>query len=364
MTPAEILRLRLSNQLLLGSRLSDPQAVVGHLGAVQSQDYPAALWAVAQRLTTSSKATLQRAFDEAKIVRTHVLRPTWHFVAPQDIRWMLSLTAPRITASMTSRERQLGLDQRLAERSNAIIAGVLRGGNTRTRKELGEALSGDGIDISDLGLLSHLITRAELDALICSGPLRGTQVTWALLDERVPPTPPRSRDDAVAELVLRYFSSHGPATLRDFAWWSGLTITDGRRGLEAHDRRFASEKVDGMVYWYAPPPATAVIDDGRAFLLANYDEYTVAYRERQLFYPRAVNWQLGPRDEVPFSNVLVLGGVIVGLWKRTASIKDRLSLQLRWFNNPGRAQVAAADDAAQRYAAFLELPLELSTVLD
>src|SRR4029078_11017275 len=160
--------------------------VVAHLGAVQSQDYPAALWALAQRLSAPSLQALELAFERGDILRTHVLRPTWHFVAPGDIRWMLALTAPRIIQSMASRERELGLDDALAARSNTIMGGALQGGQALTRKELGQELSAAGVDVPDPGLLSHLISRAELAALICSGPKRDNQMTWMLLEERVP----------------------------------------------------------------------------------------------------------------------------------------------------------------------------------
>src|SRR3982074_2843339 len=241
--PAEILQLRLANQHLSQQCATEPRPMVAHLGAVQSQDYPAALWALGLRLAQATRASLECAFNNGAILRTHVLRPTWHFVAPEDIRWMLALTAPRIKRGMASRDRELGLNDELVAQTNTIIARALEGGQQLTRPEIGAALQAAGVAVADGSVLSHLVSRAELDGVVCSGALRGKQHTHALLEERVPRTRVLERDEAVAELVGRYFASHGPATLNDFAWWSGLTVVDGRRGLEAHGSQFVSEKV-------------------------------------------------------------------------------------------------------------------------
>src|SRR5436190_22298262 len=203
--PRAILRCRLANQHLVRQRSSDPREIVAHLGAVQSQDFPAALWALAQRVTGASLQSLQGAFNRADFLRTHVLRPTWHFVAPEDIRWMLDLTGSRIRRSMASRERDLGMDPTLLSRAIDAIARALEGGRALTRSEVGAALTEAGIDWrNDGGLLAHLASAAELAAVICSGPLKGAQHTYALLDERVPAARSVSRAEAVAELVARY----------------------------------------------------------------------------------------------------------------------------------------------------------------
>src|SRR3984893_1871582 len=233
MLDEQILRLRLANQHLAQPRATDPRAMIAHLGAVQSQDYPAALWALGLRLANVTRAALECAFNSGAILRTHVLRPTWHFVTPEDIRWMLALTAPRIKRAMASRDRELGLNDELVAQTNTVIARALEGGNQLTRPEIGAELQAAGIATTDGSVLSHLVSHAELDGVVCSGAVRGKQHTHALLEERVPRAPVLERAEAVAELACRYFASHGPATLTDFAWWSGLTVADGRRGLEA-----------------------------------------------------------------------------------------------------------------------------------
>jgi Winged helix DNA-binding domain len=354
--PADILQLRLANQHLAHQRTTDPRAIVAHLGAVQSQDYAAAQWALGLRLANVTRAALECAFNCGAIVRTHVLRPTWHFVTPEDIRWMLALTAPRIKRAMASRDRELGLNDELVARTNTIIARALEGGKQLTRPEIGAALRVAGIAVADGSVLSHLVSRAELDGVICSGALRDKQHTHVLLEERVPPVPSLSRDEAVAELVGRYFASHGPATLNDFAWWSGLTVADGRRGLEAHGSRFVSERVAGVTYWFASSGVPTGTLGPAALLLPNFDEFTVAYRSRQLFYPRELISRPGPRDDAPFGNVIVIGGQVVGMWKRSV-VKERLRVEPRWFNPPARREETAFVEAAERYAVFAALPL-------
>src|SRR6266702_7825364 len=196
--PAEILQLRLANQHLARQGWTDPRAMVAHLGAVQSQDYPAALWALGLRVAKSTRASLECAFNRGAILRTHVLRPTWHFVTPEDIRWMLALTAPRIKRGMASRDRELGLSDELVAETNTVIARALEGGKQLTRPEIGAALQAAGFAVADGSVLAHLVSRAELHGLVCSGALWGKQHTYALLEERVPTGLVLERDEAVA----------------------------------------------------------------------------------------------------------------------------------------------------------------------
>jgi hypothetical protein len=355
--PSEILRRRLDNQHLVAQRVRDPREMVAYLGAVQSQDYPGALWALALRLEGASLASLQCAFDRGEVLRTHVLRPTWHFVAPADIRWMLALTGPRIRRSMASRERELGMDQTLVDRANDAIARALEGGTALTRSELGGALTEAGVDWrNDGSILGHLASAAELAGVTCSGPLKGTQHTYALLEQRVPPARLPERDEAVAELVSRYFTSHGPATLNDFAWWSGLTVGDARHGLAASGSRFESQKVGDLTYWFDPQAVVGQTSGSSMLLLPNYDEFTVAYRSRELFYTREIVYRPGPRYDAPFGNVIVNDGRVRGIWKRSAR-NGQLTIEPEWFNSPSPNEAAAFVDAVERYAGFMGMPL-------
>jgi Winged helix DNA-binding domain len=352
--PCNILRRRLANQHLIGHALSDPRQVVAHLGAVQSQDFPAALWALSLRVTNASITSLQRAFNGGEFLRTHVLRPTWHFVAPEDIRWMLALTGPRIRRGMAARERDLGMDASLVWRSNDAIAHALEGGRSLTRGEIGVALTQAGVDWHDDGsLLAHLASCAELASIVCSGPSRGSQQTYALLDERVPPARSLSREESVAELVCRYFTSHGPATVHDFAWWSGLTVGDARQGLAAFGDRFTSQKLGDLTYWFDPESPTVGQKSDEVMLLPNFDEFTVAYRARELFYPREIAYRPGPRYDAPFGNVIVVDGVVQGIWKRTLR-KGSVSIEPEWFNPPSPHATASFDCAVARYRGFMD----------
>jgi hypothetical protein len=351
--PRHILRLRLQNQYLQCSA-REARALVSHLGVVQSQDFIGALWALALRLDGASLESLRCAFDRGDFLRTHVLRPTWHFVSPADIRWMLALTGTRIRRSMAARERDLGMDAPLVDRNTEAIVRALEGGKALTRAELGVELTRAGVDWhNDGSVLAHLLSTAELAAVVCSGPMQGAQQTYALLEERVPPARVPTREEAVVELVERYFRSHGPATLNDFAWWSGLTVGDARQGLAALGSRFASQTVGELTYWFATDQSLRSVDDDDAMLLLpNFDEFTVAYRSRELFYPREIVYRPGPRYDAPFGNVIVVDGTVHGIWKRSMR-KQRLNIEAEWFNPSPAEQAVTFEKAAAKYAAFV-----------
>ncbi|MGH7638621.1 MAG: winged helix DNA-binding domain-containing protein, partial [Gemmatimonadaceae bacterium] len=277
MNSIEICGRRMAAQFLLRPA-SDAVEVVRALGAVQAQDYSGAKWALGQRVAGATDAAIESLFAGGAMLRTHVLRPTWHFVAPEDIRWMLALTAPRVVATMASYNRKLELTSEVFRRSNDIIARALEGGRHLIRAELQEALARHGI-IAATQRLGHLMMQAELDAVICSGPRRGKQFTYALLDERAPPSKPRDRDASLEDLTLRYFATRGPATVADMSWWSGLAPADVKRGIEIAGKRLRKVDLDGRSHWFSekqrvPRQRTT------AHLLPNYDEYFIGLRDR------------------------------------------------------------------------------------
>jgi hypothetical protein len=349
---------RLLAQRLAGSPFDDATAVVRHLLAVQSQDYPGAKWALAQRLPPTTDAAIDAAFDAGRILRTHVLRPTWHFVDPSDLRWLLALTAPRVHAANAYQYRRLGIDRDVAVRSRAVIASALAGGRSMTRDELAGALEAAGVLGSRLRL-GYLISDAELEGVVCSGPRHGKRQTYALLEERVPPSSPRERDESLAELARRYVTGHGPAQAADLAWWSGLTVAEARRALELAAPPLATEVVEGRTFWFhsACPSTIATPSRPTVNLLPNYDELLVAFRDRtDAFDPRLSADARIP--QVILGHSVVRDGLVVGSWRRveadggvTVEITLRVSLS--------DAERMALESQARRLEAFLGRPVQL-----
>lgn len=358
MTISDLAKRRLHNQRLIGAPFETVPEVVRWLCAVQAQDYAGAKWALAQRSTGADSATLDALFAEGAILRTHVMRPTWHFVLPDDIRWMLALTRPRVRAAMASYDRKLELDDAVFARSHARLAAALEGGRHRTRKELAAVLEAGGIAARGQRL-GHLMMRAELDAVVCSGPLQGKQFTYALLEERVPPARPRTREEALAELAQRYFASHGPATVRDFAWWSGLTMPDARAGLEEVRPQLEQATVDGNAYWLASPARPVSLPVPALHLLPNYDEHVVAYRDHGPSLDTGAPRALDGWGSALTAHLVVRNGLVVGGWRRTLEKKRVVvKLTLPVVLNP--SEQAALEAAAESYGRFLGLPVVLT----
>ena len=323
------------------------------LGAVQSQDYGPAKWSVAERTGGVSDAAMDRAFADGTILRTHVLRPTWHFVLPADIRWMLALTAPRVQALHAYRYRQLELDDTVLEQCTALLVDALQGGHQLTRKALDAALKSAGIATNDFRL-AHILMNAELDGIICSGGLQGKQHTYALLDERAPRAKRLTHDAALAELTLRYFASHGPATAKDFKWWSSLTAANVEKGLEMVAAQLEHEVIGGMSYWFAASAPYPKAASPTVHLLQGYDEYTVAYSESKYVLDASGAARSRPRDTVVFNHVVILDSQVAGRWKRTLK-KNSVVIEAALYAPFDDAQTQALQAAADRHGRFLGL---------
>ena len=351
MTTLMIAHHRLRNQRLTGPPFEKPEDVVRWLTAVQSQDYAGAKWAIAQRTREVDNADIDELFNDGRILRTHIMRPTWHFVMPEDIRWMLKLTAPRVNAMNAYYYRKLELDDALFRRSNRAIAKALRDENQLTRDELAKVLNEAGIEADRLRL-AYLVARAELDAIICSGALRGKQFTYALLDERVPKCETLDRDEALAELTQRYFTSHGPALLRDYAWWSGLTMGDAKAGIEMASPHLDHQTVDGKTYWFGNLGTTARSKAPTIHLLPNYDEYLIAYKDRATSTSPSVEECLRSNDGVLNAHLIVLNGQLIGGWRRTIK-KDEVTIDADLLLKLSNAEKGALRLAADRYRRFL-----------
>ena len=314
-----------ATQRLTGAGFARPEDAVGWLGAVQAQDYGPAKWAVGMRLRRPDDDAVEQAFAAGRILRTHVLRPTWHFVLPADIRWLLTATAPRVQAASAGRYRQLGLDAATLRRSEKAIVGALRGGNQLTRKELGEVLVSAGVGV-DGQRLPHLLSNAELEALTCSGPRHGLQHTYMLLEERAPDAVDLPRDEALAELARRYFTSHGPATAKDFATWASLTLAEVRTSIEAAGPALRREEIGGLIFWTAAGSGRApALRRPLVRLVQIYDEYIMGYTETK-------------RVIAPPGRAVVAGGPALRQSRRAARRPDRRVLEADGQAGRGRRE--------------------------
>lgn len=363
MTGTDIARLRLRAQRIDGDKFERPEDAVAWLGAVQAQDYFGALWGVGMRLNRATEADVERAVAERKIVRTWPMRRTLHFVAAADVRWMLPLLTPRVVAGMARRLHQhVGLDESSFTRAKKLFERALRGGRRLTRGAMYEVLEAGRIPSSD-GRGLHVIARLAQDGFLCFGPREGRQPTFVLLDEWVPPSRKLARDEALAELAARYFTSHGPATLQDFAWWSGLAAADAKAAVSIAGPRLAQETAAGRAYWLAASaerPASGAPESGdaaapRVHLLPPFDEYTVAYRDRAAVLDPSRAKLINPGNGV-FSPTVVSGGRIVGTWKR-ALRKGAVVVTPSPFARLTGGEARSLAEAAARYGAFLDLPV-------
>lgn len=314
MTRLDVARRRLAGQFLTTAGPANPAELVRVLGAVQAQDYAGAKWVLGQRMRISSERVIERELAEGRILRTHVLRPTWHLVGPADIRWMLALTAPRVEAAIAYHARANELDAKAFRRSNDAIAKALAGGRQLTRAELGSALAHAGVKSASGQRLAHLVMQAELDAIVCSGARRGKEFTYALIDDLVPPTAARERDDALQDLTRRYFETRGPATVHDFAWWSGLTVADAKRGVQIAGPQLSCSTVEGKEVWFTERSLPRSV--ASAHLLPNYDEYFIGHKDRSAIGLRIGNTSSVTGGNALIGNVIVVDGQLVGGWKR------------------------------------------------
>lgn len=300
-----MLQQRLLNQQLIDPQFNTPESVVRHMGAVQAQDYAMSKWAVGMRMARSHDDLIETALNEGRILRTHVLRPTWHLVAPEDLPWMQALTGPYVKKSIAHYDKQLELTEAFYKKSNKLICKALESGHC-TRAELKAVLDKAGIE-SDSHRLVHIMIRPELDGLICSGARKGKQTTYALMEERVPATKPLTKEEALAKLALRYFISHGPATIKDFSWWSGLPVTLAKEGLELVKKELEQE----ADYYFKSNTGKA---GSSMHLLPNFDEFLIAYADK-------------PAGKAFFQNTILVDGEVAGTWKREIK-KDKVTITL------------------------------------
>jgi hypothetical protein len=354
----DICQQRLRNQHLASPTLKDPVEVLKSLVAIQGQDYAGAKWALAQRTRNCTEDQVEQALTDGRILRLHMMRPTWHFVSPDDIRWLVELTAPRVNAACSSYFRKSELDDKLLRRTNKLITKALSGGHQLTRSELRDAVASGGIEPGDSTRFGHILLRAELDGLICNGARKGNQFTYALVAERAPQSRILERDEALGELTSRYFSTRSPATVHDFVWWSGLKIADAKRGIEINSGRLQGRSINDKQYWFSVEKTPAKQSSTRrVHLLPLYDEYFIAYKDRSAAVHPDAN-RLQGKTSLVFDPPMVMDGRSVGVWERVLG-RSSVKIKLQPFIQLKSRDRADFREAAASYAEFLGKDLEL-----
>ncbi len=358
MNPSDIAPIRIINQHIAGTKLTTPKEIVAWMGAMQAQDYPMAKWAIGVRLPGSTDPIIEAAINNADILRTHLLRPTWHFVAADDIYWLLELTGSQIKAAQSSRERDLELTEEVFTRSNTIIEKALSSSRHLIREELISELNKSGI-ATDQNRASHLFARAELEKIICSGAMRKGKPTYALLSERVRITKALTKDEALAELARRYFSSRCPASLQDFTWWSGLPARDANHALELVKSGFDPETIDGHSYWLTHDFSVPKPRQSSVFLLPTYDEFIISYIHRNASIPAELaNHMKEISDRGVFRPIIVVNGQVAGIWKRTNN-KEIVTIEIQPFEKFDQLTMVLIDHAAKKYGSFSGKKIEI-----
>ncbi len=350
-TRTSIAQRRLVTQRLVGSTFTRVKDLVGFMCAMQAQDLGMAKWAVGKRLRDASQLTVDAALNGGDIIRTHVLRPTWHLVSSADIGWMLPLTAPNIAASMKARHHGLGLAPAVVKNCNRLIERALYKSGAMTREEIAARLEKAGIPTRDDNRLAHILLCAELDGLVCSGPLKDNKHTYALLEERVRTRKSWSKEEALAELARRYFVSHGPATLKDFVWWSGLPVGDARLGLDLARQTLGSESVGPVRYWFTDNGVPKIKTNGTACLLPAYDEFLIAYRDRSAMITSPREKRVISSNGI-FRPTIVVNGVVSGVWTRKVE-KAGIVIEIKCFTKPELVVGELIKREVEAFAGFL-----------
>lgn len=353
---SKIAQLRLISQKLHKTTDNTPQEIVQHLGAMQAQDYAMAKWAVGSRCGASEKV-IEEAINSAQIIRTHILRPTWHFVSADDIYWMLDLSGPQVKRIVTSYVKKYGYDAKKLDQTNAAIQKILAGNNHLTREEIMQELSITKTPSPD-HLSGPIMMYAELDGLVCNGKMKGKQMTYALLEERVPKTQGRlTQEEGLIKLALRYFESHGPATLLDFSWWSGFSPTSCKNIINAIELQLNSITIEDQKYWFKNDISTE--DDFRESIhfLPAFDEILISYKSREAsilpeHQPKAFT------NNGIFKPIILENSKVIGTWKRTIK-KDHAKIETQFFNETENHKKAILFEGIKPFENYLGTKIQI-----
>jgi len=348
MNLAEIAKYRLINQQITQTNIKTAVEMVEWLGAVQAQEYAQTKWSLGLRLPHLKNNDIEKDLTEGNILRTHLLRPTWHFVVAKDIRWMLMLTAPRVHAINSYMYRELQLNTTIFNRCNNILVRMLQGHKQLTRDSIKREFKANRIQ-AEGHRLSYIMMQAELDGIICSGARNGNQFTYALLEERVPKSKSKNRIEALAELTKRYFISRGPATIKDFSTWSGLALTDCKNGIEMVKSLFNREVIANQEYFFSPGITLTKNQFQKIYLLSIFDEFIMGYKDRSSIM--VFKNKSKPSSVFRYGNMIIFDGQIIGTWKRTIK-KHCIDLEYDFFDNLNKTQSKAFAKAIHRFEEF------------
>ena len=352
----DIANIRLVNQRIGSAGYRSIKDNVAWMGAIQAQDFSMAKWALGVRTSTSTDEKIETSFNRGEILRTHLLRPTWHFVSPDDIHWMLELTAPQIKSSLRSRHKDLELSEQLFRKSNRLIEKLMLEGRSLTREDFNREFTKAKINTGN-NRLSHLLLRAELDGLLCSGPKRDKKLTYSLLHDRAKYSKIMNREESLAELAGRYFQSRAPATVNDFSWWSGLSAKDAQKGTESVKSRFITERIGSREYLFPVSITKSVISSQSAYLLPAYDEYLIGYRDRSASVTEERTSGIISSNGI-FYPLIVIKGQVCGIWKRSFE-NDKVIVEPFLFTDDGTAARKLIDKTASGLVRFFNKGIEI-----
>ncbi|PKB16629.1 winged helix DNA-binding domain-containing protein [Flavobacterium sp. 5] len=351
MTHQEIANYRLASQKIFKMTQQTPQEIVRHLGAMQAQDYAMAKWAIGSRCDASEKS-IEEAINSGEIIRTHILRPTWHFVAAEDIRWMLALSAPQVKKFTASAAKKYGFDDKKLDQTNSSIEKLLAGNNHLTRDEIMQELDIKKTSSQDF-LSAVIMMNAELDGLVCNGRMKGKQITYALLDERVLKSEMKlTTEEALAKLAKRYFESHGPATLLDFSWWSGFSIAIIKSVINLIESELDSIEINNQKYWFRLDVIDIDNFHESVHFLPAFDEILISYKTREAsilleHQPKAFT------NNGIFKPVILENGKVIGTWKRTIK-KDHMKVETQFFTVTDEAKKSIVFEEIKHFENYLE----------
>ena len=356
MKHSEIALMRMASQKILETNFHRPQEIVHHLGAMQAQDYSMAKWAIGSRCDASEKE-IEEAINSAKIIRTHILRPTWHFVSAEDIYWMLDISEPQVKPMTISAAKKFGYDTKMLEQIKVSIEKLLAGNNHLTRDEIMQELNIKKTSSGDF-LSAAIMMNAELDGLVCNGKRKGKQITYALLEERVSkPKNKLSREEGLAKLALRYFESHGPATVLDFSWWSGFSPTVCKSTINAIKLQLNCITIDNQDYWFGKTnPDVGHFQESIHFLPA-FDEILISYKTREASILIEHQSKAFTNNGI-FKPIIIENGKVIGTWKRTIK-KDHTKIETQFFNETAMHKKKILFEAIKPFANYLESKISI-----